>query len=211
MMRSFQPENCTNLIQLKVTDRKWNQSYNSDSNQELGSPNMKLNETDMNTKTIAGSMQKILMSSLKQTTGFMVTSHIPTSLENQANPHKHDLKEKKHSDKSMKKDSKSWKESTLTIRNQNSLYKLCFPLILIIILTEVQDTSELYPEREIMCTLIYDFPPYYFKKEECNEVTYRVYSFVTTSQGYPHILSYDLNKHVSWLSDHVIMESHGIH
>ena len=47
-------------------------------------------------------------------------------------------------------------------------------------------------------------------RKKCKEVTYRVYSFVTTSQGYPDILSCDLNKHVSWLSDHVIIESHGI-
>ena len=45
----------------------------------------------------------------------------------------------------------------------------------------------------------------------CKEVTYRVYSFVTTSQGYPEMLSCDLNKHVSCLSDHVIIESYGIH
>ena len=44
----------------------------------------------------------------------------------------------------------------------------------------------------------------------CKEVTYRVYSFVTTSQGYPDILSCDLNKHVSCLSEHVMIESHGI-
>ena len=44
----------------------------------------------------------------------------------------------------------------------------------------------------------------------CKEVTYWVYSFVTTSQGYPDILSCDLNKHVSCLSEHVIIESHGI-
>ena len=44
----------------------------------------------------------------------------------------------------------------------------------------------------------------------CKEVTYRVYSFVTTSQGYTDILSCDLNKHVSCLSEHVIIESHGI-
>ena len=45
----------------------------------------------------------------------------------------------------------------------------------------------------------------------CKEVTNRVYSLVTTSQGYPDILSCDQHKHVSWLSDHVIIESHGIH
>ena len=63
MMRSFQPENWTNLAQLKVTDGKWNKSYNSDSNLELDNPNMKSNGKVMNTKTIPGSMQKILMSS----------------------------------------------------------------------------------------------------------------------------------------------------
>ena len=46
---------------------------------------------------------------------------------------------------------------------------------------------------------------------ECKEVTYRVYSFVSTSQGYPDILSCDLNKSVSYVSDHAIIESHGIH
>ena len=45
----------------------------------------------------------------------------------------------------------------------------------------------------------------------CKKVTYRVYSFVTISQGYPDILSCDLNKHVSCLSEHVIIESYGIH
>ena len=96
------------------------------------------------------------------------------------------------------------------MRSQNSLHKLCFPLILMIMLTEVKDTSESYPEREVMCISICNFPAHYFKKEECKEVTYRVYSFVTTSQGYPDILSCDLNKHVSCLSEHVIIESHGI-
>ena len=90
---------------MKVTDGKLNKSYNSDSNLELGKPNMKSNGKVMNTKTIPVSMLKILMRSEKQTTGFMVTSHIPTSSENQANPHKQDLKEKKHSDKFMKNDS----------------------------------------------------------------------------------------------------------
>ena len=78
-------------------------------------------------------------------------------------------------------------------------------------LTEVKDTSESYPEREVMCIPICNFPAHYFKKEECKEVIYRVYSFVSTSQGYPDILSYDLNKHIGCLSDHVIIESHGIH
>ena len=97
------------------------------------------------------------------------------------------------------------------MRNQNSLHRLCFRLMLMIMLIEVKDTSELYLEREVMCISICNFPAYYFKKEECEEVTYRVYSFVTTSQGYPDILSCDRNKHVSWLSDHVTMEFHGIH
>ena len=97
------------------------------------------------------------------------------------------------------------------MRSQNSLHKLCFPLILMIMLTEVKDTSESYPEREVICISICNFPAHYFKKKECKEVTYRVYSFVTTSQGNPDILSCDLNKHVSGLSDHMIIESHGIH
>ena len=63
MMRSFQAENWTNQAQLKVTDGKLNKYYNPDSNLELGNPNMKLNGKAMNTKTIAGSMLKILMSS----------------------------------------------------------------------------------------------------------------------------------------------------
>ena len=62
-MRSFQPENWTNLAQLKVTDGKLNKSNNSDSHLKLGNPNMKLNEKVMNTKTIAESMVKILLSS----------------------------------------------------------------------------------------------------------------------------------------------------
>ena len=106
-MSSFQAENWTNLSQLNVTDGKLNMSYSSDSNLELGNHNMKSNGKVMNTKTIPGSMQKILMSSSKQTTGFMVTKHIPTSSENQANPNKQDLKEKKHTHKFMKKDSES--------------------------------------------------------------------------------------------------------
>ena len=80
-----------------------------------------------------------------------------------------------------------------------------------IMLTEVKDTSESDREGEVMCISIWYFPANYFKKEECKEVTSRVYSFVTTSQGYPDIVSCDLNKHVSWLSDHVIIEYHGIH
>ena len=48
-------------------------------------------------------------------------------------------------------------------------------------------------------------------KQKCKEVTYRVCSFVPTLQGYPGILSCDLNKHISWLLDHVIVESHGIY
>ena len=63
MMRSFQAENWTNLAQLQVTAGKLNKSYNSDSNLELGNPNMKSNGKVMNTKTIAESMVKILMSS----------------------------------------------------------------------------------------------------------------------------------------------------
>ena len=59
MMRRFQADNCTNLAQLKVTDGKLNESYNSDSNLELDNRNMKLNGKVMNTKTIAVSMQKI--------------------------------------------------------------------------------------------------------------------------------------------------------
>ena len=46
-----------------MIDGKLNKSYNSDSNLELGNPNMKLNGKVMNTKTTAGSMLKILMSS----------------------------------------------------------------------------------------------------------------------------------------------------
>ena len=65
-----------------------------------------------------------------------------------------------------------------------------------IMLTEVRDNSELYPEREVMCTSICNLLAHYFEKEEYKEVTYRVYSFVTTSQGYPDMLSCDLNKHV---------------
>ena len=80
-----------------------------------------------------------------------------------------------------------------------------------IMLTEVKDTPESYPEREVLCISICNFPAHYFKKEECKEVTYRVYSVVTTSQGYPDILSCDLNKDVVSLSEHVIIESHGIH
>ena len=97
------------------------------------------------------------------------------------------------------------------MRNQNSLHKLCVPIILMIMLIEVKDTSALYSEREVMCISICDFPAYYFKKEECKEVTYRAYSVVTTSQGSPYILSCDLNKDVPCLSDYVIMESHGIY
>ena len=48
---------------MKVTDGKLNKSYNSDSNLELGNPNMKLNGKAMNTKTIAGSMLKRFISS----------------------------------------------------------------------------------------------------------------------------------------------------
>ena len=97
------------------------------------------------------------------------------------------------------------------MRSQNSLHKLCFPLILMIMLTEVKDTSESHPEREVMCISIGNCAAHYFEKEEGKEVTYRVYSFVTTFQGYPNMRSCDLNKHVSCLSDHVIIESYGIH
>ena len=63
IMRRFQPENCTNQAQLKVTDGKLNKSYNSDSNLELDNTNMKSNGKVMNTKTIPESMMQILMSS----------------------------------------------------------------------------------------------------------------------------------------------------
>ena len=198
MMRCFQPQNWTNQAQLKVTDSKLNKSYNSDANLKRCNLNMKLNGKVMNTMTIAGSMLKILMRSSTETTGFMVTRHIPTSSENQENPHKEDLQEKKHSHKFMKKASDSWQESALTMRSQNSLHKLCFPLILMIMLTEVQDTSDSCPEREGTCISICNFPAHYFKKAECKEVSYRVYSFVTTLQGYPDILPCDLSKHISW-------------
>ena len=103
-MRNSQTEHWTNLAQLKETDRKLRKSYSSDSNQELGNLNMKSNGKVMSTKTIAGSMLKILMNSLRQTTGYMAISPTPTSSESQANPHKQDLREKKPSDKYMKKD-----------------------------------------------------------------------------------------------------------
>ena len=48
---------------MKVTDGQLNKSYNSDSNLELVNPNMKSNGNVMKTKTIAGSMLRILMSS----------------------------------------------------------------------------------------------------------------------------------------------------
>ena len=38
--------------------------------------------------------------------------------------------------------------------SQNSLHKLCFPLILMFMVTEVKDTSESYTEREDMCISI---------------------------------------------------------
>ena len=63
MMRSFQPEHCTNLAELMVTDGKLNKFYTSDSNLELGNYNMKLYAKLIYTKTIARSMLKILMSS----------------------------------------------------------------------------------------------------------------------------------------------------
>ena len=65
---------------------------------------MKLNGKARSIKTIAESMQKILMNTLKQTTGCMATSHTPTSSESQANPQKQGSREKKPSHKSMKKD-----------------------------------------------------------------------------------------------------------
>ena len=86
------------------------------------------------------------------------------------------------------------------MRSQDSLHKLCISLILMIMLTEVKHTSQSYLEREVMCISTCNFLAHYVKKEECKEVTYRVYSFVTTSQAHPDILSCDLNKHVSWLS-----------
>ena len=211
MMRSSQPEDWTNQAQLKKTNGKLKKSHSSDVSLQLDNLNMKSNGKAMSMKTIARSMLKTLMNTLKQTTGYMATNHTPTSPESQANPHKQDLREKKPSDKFMKKDWKSWQESTLTMKNQNLLLKLCFLLILMIMLTEVRDTLELYSEREVMCISICNFPTHDLEKEECKEVTYRVYSFVTTSQGYSDILSCDPNKHVSWFSDHVITESHGIH
>ena len=95
--------------------------------------------------------------------------------------------------------------------NKNSPHKHCLLLILMTMLTEVNNTSELNPERQDMCTAICNFFAHYFEKEKCKEVIYRIYSFATTSQGYPDILSCDLNKNVAWLSDHVIIECHTIH
>ena len=83
------------------------------------------------------------------------------------------------------------------MRSQNSLHKLCLPLILIIMLTEVKYSTKSYSEGEVICISICNFPAHYCKKEECKAVTYRVYGCVTTSQGYPDILSCDQNKHVS--------------
>ena len=68
------------------------------------------------------------------------------------------------------------------------------------------DRAEKNPSRRQ-----YTIGVYWARQDSCQEVTYRVYYFVTTSQGYPDILSGDLDKHVSWLSYHVIIESHGIH
>ena len=66
----------------------------------------------------------------------------------------------------------------------------------------------------VLCTisarLVSQLTSLYYLLLMCKEVTYRVYSFVTTSQGYPDILSCDLKKHVSSLLDDVIIESHGI-
>ena len=52
------------------------------------------------------------------------------------------------------------------MRGKNSLYKLCFPRILIIMLTEVKEISESYTEREVMSISICNFPVHYFKKED---------------------------------------------
>ena len=104
MMRSFQLEACTNLAQLNVIDGTLDKSYNLDSNLEPGNCNMKLNAKIMMTSTIAVSIQPILMSSCKQTTGFMVINQILIRSENQANPQKQDIKDKENSDKSMKTD-----------------------------------------------------------------------------------------------------------
>ena len=80
-----------------------------------------------------------------------------------------------------------------------------------IMLTEVKDPSQLYCKSEVMCITICDFPGHFFKKEECEEVTYRVYSVVTILQAYFDVLSGDIKKHISWVSDHEIMKSNGIH
>ena len=99
----------------------------------------------------------------------------------------------------------------MTMRNHNSLHKLCYTRILMIMSTEVKNISELYTESEVMCISSCNFPVHYVTKAEYKQVTYRVYSFVSTSQDYPDILARDLNKHVSWLSDHMILQSDGIH
>ena len=68
------------------------------------------------------------------------------------------------------------------MRNQNSLHKLCFTFILMNMLIQLKDNSELYTESEVMYISIYNVPVHYLKHEECEEVTYRVYYFVITSQ-----------------------------
>ena len=57
-------------------------------------------------------------------------------------------------------------------------------------------TPELYIECRALAGSLKHIPASHYDIN-CKEVTYRVYSFVTTSQGYPDILSCDLNKHVS--------------
>ena len=104
MMRSLQPENCTNLIQLKEIDRKLSESYSSDSNLKLDNLNVKSNGKVISMKTIAGSMLKIFMNSLRQTTAYMATNQAPTSSESLANPNKQDLREKNISGKFRMKD-----------------------------------------------------------------------------------------------------------
>ena len=95
------------LVQLKETDAKLRKSYSSDSNLEPHNLNMKSNGTVMSITIIAVSMQKILISSFKQTTGHMPISHTNMSSSRQANPHMQDLKENKPSDKYMTKHAKS--------------------------------------------------------------------------------------------------------
>ena len=89
---------------MKETDWKLNKSYRSDSNQELDNLNMKSIGKAMNTKTLAGSMQKILIWNLKLIIGFMGNSHTPLKSESQPNPYKQDLREKKLSHEFVNKD-----------------------------------------------------------------------------------------------------------